>query len=253
MDTPHTPLPAPILHHLSSSQSMRVLWALEELAIQHGLEYSVKYYKRQQGRAPAELKQIFPLGKSPILEIPGVEVYRPLKFVGSSGEIKKTLITESRLILQFLSDKYSSGEWLPNDEDKDRDIFFQEFANSTLSVIIDRITYFQIIPAKSPWIAKPLLYLIFNPIASMFRKNVDEPFELMERALSDDKPWFSGKDLGLADLNMIWPIDSAHQKKYLDEKKYPKLAKWLTKIHERQAYQSALEKGGSYDLVGYDF
>ena len=32
-----------VLHHLEQSRSFRILWAMEEL----GLDYEVKYYKRQ--------------------------------------------------------------------------------------------------------------------------------------------------------------------------------------------------------------
>lgn len=248
-------LPPPTLHHLSSAQSMRIIWALEELALWRGLEYNLKCYKREKARAPAELKQIFPLGRAPILEIPGVELFRPLSFVpeGDNDTQKKTIVTESRLILQLLADHYSDGVWVPNTkEDKDRDTFFQEFANATLNGVMNGIMYFQIIPPNSPWIVRPLMYAIFNPIAELFKKDVDPHFSLMERALSDEKPWFSGEKLGLADLNMSWPMDSAYQRKYLDEKKYPKLADWLKRVHERPAYQSARKKGGSYDLVKFD-
>lgn len=247
------PLPAPILYHLSSAQSMRVLWALEELALSHGLEFELKSYKRQRGRAPAELQRVFPLGKAPILEIPGVEVYRPLKFIDDGSETKRTVVTESRLILQFLSDKYSKGEWVPaTEEDQQRDAFFQEFANSTVNVVVDRITYFQTIPIGSPWIARPLMSAIFHPIEAIFSKDIDGPLALMERALSDETPWFSGPTIGLADFNMIWPLDGASQKKLIDAKKYPKVTDWLKRVHERPAYQNARKKGGAYDLVRYD-
>lgn len=246
-------LPQPILHHLSSSQSMRVLWALEELALSDGLKFELKSYRRQRGRAPAELQKVFPLGKSPILEIPDVELYRPLKFIDDGADTKRTVVTESRLILQFLSDKYSKGQWVPStEEDRQRDAFFQEFANSTVSAVVDRITYFQTIPIGSPWFVRPLVNAIFHPIEAIFRKDIDAPLALMERALSDETPWFSGAALGLADFNMMWPLDGAHQKKLVDEKKYPKVTGWLKRVHERPAYQNARKKGESYDLVRYD-
>lgn len=242
-------LPAPILHHLSSSQSMRVLWALEELALAHGVEYSVEYYERQRGRAPAEMREIFPLGKAPILEIPGVELFHPQNMASSE---KKTVVTESRLVLQFLSDTYSKGEWVPAPEDKDRDTWFQEFANNTFLPVCDRITTFEIIPPNTPWIVRPLISALFNPIIKIFRKDVTAPMDLMEGALSDSKPWFAGAKMGLADLNMIFPMDVAVQRKYFDASRYPKLMEWHKKIHQRQAYANARKKGGSYDLVTFD-
>ena len=57
------------VHHLEESRSQRVLWLLEEL----GAEYEVKRYDRnpQTRLAPPELKQIHPLGKSPVIEANG--------------------------------------------------------------------------------------------------------------------------------------------------------------------------------------
>src|SRR5690606_19009452 len=56
--------PMIIVHHLNDSRSQRVLWLLEEL----GLAYEVKRYQRdpQTMLAPAELKAVHPLGKSPV-------------------------------------------------------------------------------------------------------------------------------------------------------------------------------------------
>lgn len=241
---------------------MRVLWALEELSLARRLEYNLQFYRRERGRAPAQPQQLFPLGKLPILEIPGVQLLQPLPFIygennnnsnNDNTSAQKTIITESRLILQFLSDNYAGDEWAPaTPEEKDRDAYFQEFANSTLGGMVTSILLFQIVPPMSPWIVRPLMYAIFNPIAKVFKQDIDAPFALMERALSDEKPWFSGKNLGLADFNMSWPMDSAVQRGLLDEKKYPKVADWVERVHARPAYQSARKKGEPYDLVRYE-
>jgi glutathione S-transferase len=55
-----------IVHHLNESRSQRVLWLLEEL----GLDYEVRFYRRDPTTrlAPPELKQVHPLGKSPVLQ-----------------------------------------------------------------------------------------------------------------------------------------------------------------------------------------
>lgn len=254
-DTTTQKLPSPTLHHLSSSSSLRVLWALEELSLSHGLEYNLKNYKRVKGRAPEELKRVFPLGKSPVLEIIGVNLFRPLSFIhdDNNDNETKTIVPESRLILQLLSDKYSNGEWIPEtEEDKERNTYFLEFANSSFTGVVNSVIYFEIIPTMSPWLVRPLMSAIFNPITKILKQGLDPHFALMERALSDEKPWFSGAKIGLADFTLSFPMDTADQRRYLDNRKYPKLAAWVERIHSRPAYQSALRKGGSYDLVRYD-
>ena len=53
------------VHHLNNSRSQRVLWMLEELAVQ----YTVVRYERDPKTmfAPPELKKIHPLGRSPVI------------------------------------------------------------------------------------------------------------------------------------------------------------------------------------------
>ncbi len=53
------------VHHLENSRSQRVLWLLEEL----GVDYEVKRYERDKKTmlAPASLKSVHPLGKSPVV------------------------------------------------------------------------------------------------------------------------------------------------------------------------------------------
>ncbi|MGI9293093.1 MAG: glutathione S-transferase family protein [Pseudomonadales bacterium] len=71
------------LHHLNRSRSRRIIWLLEELAV----EYQIKAYQRnaETSLAPAELKQVHPLGKSPVIEEDG-------KVIAESGAITEYLI-----------------------------------------------------------------------------------------------------------------------------------------------------------------
>src|ERR1700722_9214933 len=82
-----------ILHHLNNSRSQRILWLLEEL----GAPYEIKPYQRDAvtNLAPPELKQVHPLGKSPVIE---------------DGEIK---IAESGAIVDYLVRKYGGGRLAP--------------------------------------------------------------------------------------------------------------------------------------------
>ena len=71
------------VHHLENSRSLRIVWMLEEL----GIDYQIKHYKRDSKTmlAPAELKAIHPLGKSPAI---------------TDGE---TTIVESGAIIEYLA------------------------------------------------------------------------------------------------------------------------------------------------------
>ncbi|MGI8487998.1 glutathione S-transferase [Pectobacterium sp. S5] len=71
------------LHHLNDSRSVRILWLLEEA----GIPYELVRYQRDEKThlAPASLKAIHPLGKSPLIEEEG-------KIIAESGAIVEYLI-----------------------------------------------------------------------------------------------------------------------------------------------------------------
>ncbi|KAF2179049.1 hypothetical protein K469DRAFT_717563 [Zopfia rhizophila CBS 207.26] len=238
-------LTIPTLHHLSSSQSFRVLWALEELSAAHGIEYNLTNYSREGGLAPASLKSIHPLGKSPILTVEDAN-----GGPAPTYQLIPGTLTESKLILQFLADEYSKGLWEPaNAEDKRRDIFFQEYSNATVALKIQFALVFDVIPSQLPIGLRQIVGLMVKPIVSFWMNDLQPVYQLMEDALSDEKPWFAGEKIGLADFNMTWPMDVASTRDYFDARKYPKVMKWHMTVKERPAYRKALQKGGSYDLA----
>src|SRR5689334_14979888 len=81
------------IHHLNNSRSQRILWLLEEL----GAPYEIVKYQRMEGipLAPPELKEVHPLGKSPVIE---------------DGNRK---IAESGAIIEYVIDTYGKGRLRP--------------------------------------------------------------------------------------------------------------------------------------------
>lgn len=239
----------PTLHHLTSAQSHRVLFMLEELQEKYGTQYKLNVHERTSKVTATELKKSFPLGKSPILTLeedgkPSTKIYQLRQYPGT--------LTESRLILQFLADTFSKGEWIPESpEDKAQDTFLQEFANATLAAKCVMALIFEVIAAQFPVGLKQLIGAAFRPIVSHFMTDLEPIFQLLEGTLTEEKPWFSGKTMGMADFNVVWGIDVAVQRKYLDTRKFPKLGAWHEKITSRPAYVRACEKGGVYDLKNF--
>jgi glutathione S-transferase len=142
---------------------------------------------------------------------------------------------------------------LQNANDKRRNEYWQEFAGATLTPKVDFVMLFDIIPPHMPWFVRPLVRAFCNGVANVYKEMLVRPFKLMEDALSEERPWFAGERLGQADLLMSWPMDMAFQRGYFDVSLYPKVAEWLKRVHERPAYKRALEKGGSYNLITFDF
>ncbi len=76
---------------LEKSRSQRVLWLLEECKI----DYELKTFKRINMLAPSELKEIHPLGKSPIV------------IVESEANPKPLVLAESGPLMEYLIDHFS--------------------------------------------------------------------------------------------------------------------------------------------------
>lgn len=93
------------LHHLENSRSQRILWLLEEL----GLDYELVTYARDPKTtfAPAALKAIHPLGKSPMLE--------------DNGRI----LIESGAIIDYVVRHQGQGRLAPAPDSADYDAYVQ--------------------------------------------------------------------------------------------------------------------------------
>ncbi|KAI3324418.1 hypothetical protein HD806DRAFT_67856 [Xylariaceae sp. AK1471] len=235
----------PTLHHLDHSAAFRCLWALEELKETNGIIYNLKNYRRQRGFAPSELSDIFPIGKSPILTLESTVEGEDLP----TFQIITGVLTEAQLILRFLSDEYGNGLWDPaNEDDKNRDVFFQGFAMMTFVPKMDMPVALETIISLLPFGISALSRLLLSPLISSRINDLEPIFQLLENALGEEKPWFSGRKFGLADFNICWGMDMASQREYFEPSRFPKLAGWHVKVKGRTAYRSALEKGNGYDL-----
>jgi glutathione S-transferase len=233
----------PTVYNMSSSKARVVLWALEELA-DDGIKYNVVNLSRRDWNTAKVLKSHFPLGKSPTVTLEHVDGESEVIY-----QILPDVLTETRLILQFISDHYTDGVWTPQSvEDTARDNFLQEFANGTFLFKVDSIIIFEAMPRMLFFPLRQLTLLMVLPIRHHFSNDLSAVYQILENALSDDRPWFSGKKLGLADFNMIFPMDEAIGTDVIEFEKYPKLAKWHATVINRPAYKRALEKGGVYDL-----
>jgi glutathione S-transferase len=85
-----------IVHHLNNSRSQRVLWLLEE----RGLQYEIERYERDPMTmlAPASLREVHPLGKSPVINDGGLT------------------LAESGAIIEYLEAEIGKNAWFAGNE-----------------------------------------------------------------------------------------------------------------------------------------
>ena len=220
------------VHHLENSRSQRILWLLEEL----GVEYEIKRYERdpETSLAPAELQRIHPLGKSPII---------------TDGDIT---VAESGAVIEYLVHQYDVGRLLPSDGTPERlaYTYWLHYAEGTfMSLMLLSLVLSRIETAKMPFFAKPVAKGIAGNVRRSFLDaNVRRNLAFMETTL-ENSTWFCGDELTAADIQMSFPIEAAEVRTNLRDE-YPRLAAYLDRVRSRPAYQSALERGGPYELLG---
>ena len=220
-----------IVHHLNNSRSQRVLWLLEEL----GLDYQVKHYQRdaQTMLAPPELKSVHPLGKSPVI---------------TDGDLT---VAESGAIIEYLVDRHGQGRLVPahGSAERLRYTYWLHYAEgSAMPPLLMSLVFNKVRESPAPFLIRPIVRGIADKVLQTFvRPQLKTHLDFMETELGKS-PWFAGAEFTAADIQMSFPVEAAASRGGLDSGR-PRLMDFLQRIHQRPAYQRALEKGGPYELL----
>ena len=219
------------VHHLNNSRSQRVLWMLEEL----GLEYQIKRYQRdpQTLLAPPELRAVHPLGKSPVITDGGLT------------------LAESGAILEYLAERYGEGRLLPSagTPERLRYIYWMHYAEgSAMPPLLLKLVFDRIASGPMPFLLRPVARAIARRVnAGYVEPQIGRHLDYIEAELGKHL-WFTGEGFTAADIQMSFPIKAAASRGGVDERR-PRLIDFLERIHARQAYRRAVERGGPYELL----
>lgn len=215
-----------IVHHLNNSRSQRVLWLLEEL----GVPFEVKRYERDAKTmlAPASLRAVHPLGKSPVITDDG------------------RTIAETGAIVDYIVGRYADGRLIPppDTDERLRYTYWLHFAEGSAMPPLVMTLLFGEIPKRAPALVRPIARMIGKTVQSSYlNPMLDSHLALMEAELARSA-FFASDAFTAADVMMSFPVEAASARVGLGG--YPKLEAWLRQIHARPAYQAALAKGGPY-------
>ena len=198
------------LHHLEQSRSQRIVWLLEEL----GVDYELVHYERDPAtrRAPATLKAVHPLGKSPLLE---------------DGDV---LLPESGAIVDYLGCRYGNGELSPGRDDPDFPDYLQwlHFAEGS---------------GMFPLLLDMFLEMAGKSAAGLkqhFVAELESSLRYMNEELAS-RDHFVGDRFSAADVLMTFVLEFASTRTDLAE--WPNLEAYVSRMHARPAYLRAIEKG----------
>ena len=220
------------VHHLETSRSQRVLWLLEEL----GVPYALCVYPRDPRTrlAPAELKAIHPLGKSPVIT-------EGLNVVAESGAIIEYLAethgAQAPAELAHLEPVRGTPEY--------RECrFWMHYAEGSLMNWLVMKLVFDTIPHQPmPFFARPVARALCAKVQQkLIVPNVQTALAFMEAHLARHR-WFAGEHLTMADFQMSFAVEAALSRSG-NEAAWPHLIAYRQRMRERPAYQRAVQKGG---------
>lgn len=220
-----------VVHHLNNSRSQRVLWLLEEL----GLSYEIKRYERDTNTmlAPASLRQVHPLGKSPVI---------------TDGE---RTIAESGAIIEHLVDTHGGGRLKPPPDSAERlrYTYWLHYAEgSAMPPLLLKLIFDRMESAPMPFFIRPVAKSIARRAKSSFiEPQLKLHLDYMESELGKSE-WFAGAEFSAADIQMSFPLEAAVMRAGLNESR-PRLKAFLDRIHARPAWRQALARGGKYDFA----
>ncbi|XKE47137.1 glutathione S-transferase [Halomonas organivorans] len=222
------------VHHLEHSRSQRVLWLLEEL----GVDYEIVPYRRDPETllAPASLKAVHPLGKSPVI---------------TDEDREGRAIAESGAILEYLLEHHDPERRLapdPGSDDRERYRFWLHHAEgSAMPPLVMRLVFSRL--------GKPPVPALVRPLGRRFAQGVEDGFlgpritelrDFWESEL-ERSTWFAGEAFTAADIQMSFPVLALESRGGLEAA--PRLQAFLTRCRERPAYQRAIERGGEFSLA----
>jgi glutathione S-transferase len=199
------------VHHLSVSQSERIVWLLEELALPYEL---VRYARDPVTRlAPAEYKALHPFGTAPVLD---------------DGALR---LAESGAIIEYVIHTYGGGRLsvAPGSPDYAPFLFWWHFANASM------------MPAAMTGGLVARLGGGHDPITQSLSARLDIAYDMIEARLGE-VACFAGEDLTAADIVMLFPLSTMRRFSRRDISGFPNIKAYLRRIGARPAYQRAMAK-----------
>ncbi|UYN95261.1 MAG: glutathione S-transferase [Enhydrobacter sp.] len=201
------------VHHLGKSQSERIVWLCEELAI----PYELKVYDRDKVTrlAPPEYKALHPLGAAPVI---------------ADGDL---VLAESAAIVDYIVARYGHGRLVlaPEHPDYAQFLYWFHFANGTLQPATGR----NMILARLDLEAD-------NAVLRAMKGRFDLVLRSIEARLAA-VDHLAGAEFTTADIMSVFSLTTMRLFLPFDLAPYPAIRAYLQRIGERDAYRRAMRKG----------
>jgi glutathione S-transferase len=199
------------LHHLQIGRSIFTVWLLEELNV----EYKLISYQRdpETMRAPAELKKIHPLGKSPVIEADGI------------------VIAESGAITSYVIERFdTANKFAPTRDDLHQLATYNQWLHYPEgSVFISLLIKMLLMRSGQP-----------HELLNAYTER-EIPLHLQHIANQlGSNPFILGDEFSGADFGISYVVSMAARLGLLEE--FPTLQSYFDRIKSRPAFERAIER-----------
>ncbi|WP_236966860.1 glutathione S-transferase [Mannheimia varigena] len=184
------------LYALKQSRAYRIAWLLELLALDYELEIIER--DKETFLAPAILKKIHPLGKSPVLQDGSLTL-------AESGAIVEYLLARHNPTQQFKP--------TPESDDYPNYLYWFHYAEGSLMpLLVMSLVFNRIEQRKVPFFVKPIVQKIVDSVkGSYLTPQLKLHLDHIEQQLSG-KQWFLGETLSGAGIMMGFPLQALVKK-----------------------------------------
>lgn len=201
------------VHHLGKSQSERIVWLCEELAI----AYELTRYARDLVTmlAPPDYKALHPTGAAPVI---------------TDDEL---VLAESGAVVDYIIATHGGGRLAlkPDHPDFASFLYWFHFANGTLQSQMGR-----------SMILNRLKLAEDNPMLVASRARLDRSFDMVDARVSA-AAYLAGDEFTAADIMIGFSLTTMRYFLPYDLGRCPNIQAYLGRIAARPAYQRAMEKG----------
>ncbi len=201
------------IHHLGVSQSERIVWLMEELA----LPYRLKWYDRKPNKAlPDEYLALHPTAMAPVIE---------------DGD---RVLTESAVITEYVCHRHAGGRLTVGPEQANYYdyLYWMHFNSSVLGLHMTK----SVLGAGAS-----------GPVADTMREVVtrreQQYYTYLDQRLGD-VPYLAGQEFTCADIMVAYRLTTSvvFGARPIDD--LPNVVAYVKRIQARPAYQKAMQVAG---------
>ncbi len=215
------------VHNLENSQSIRILWLLEEL----GVEYNIKQYSRNKETsfASEEYRKIHPVGWAPTITDNGVAM------------------AETNAIVDYILDKHPGSALRPEKGQEGRGDYLYWF-HATQGSLMPFLVWSLVLNRMDdgvPFFVKPVVKAITKKVRAQFvHPRTDKLMTHLNNCLRENK-WLAGETFTAADIVMGYCLEALDGRSE-NPHPYPCIERYIRDFRSRDAYKTAMKKNGEF-------